>query len=84
MNERLRVAKWGNSLAVRLPSECVRKAGPREGDSVEAEVAPGGEITLVPTRPFDKAAFLAKTRKLRDAMPETEPVVEKMRKEARY
>lgn len=84
MNVKLQVAKWGNSLAVRLPTEYVRKAGLREGDSVEATVTPGGEITLVPTRPFDKAIFLARTRKLRDAMPETEPVVEKMRKEARY
>lgn len=84
MNVRLRVAKWGNSLAVRLPNECVRKAGLREGDSVEAEVATSGEITLVPARPFDKAAFLARTRKLRAGMPETEAVVEKMRSEARY
>ena len=84
MNVRLQVAKWGNSLAVRLPSEYARKAGLREGDSVEAEVTSSGEITLVPTRPFDKAAFLGKMRKLRGAMPETEPVVEKMRKAARY
>ncbi len=84
MNVRLQVAKWGNSLAVRLPNEWVRKAGLREGDSVEAEVTARGEITLVPTRPFDKTAFLVQTRKLREAMPETEPVVEKMRKEARY
>lgn len=84
MHVRLQVAKWGNSLAVRLPSECARKAGLREGDSVEAEVTSSGEITLVPTRPFDKAAFLGQIRKLREAMPETEPVVEKMRKEARY
>ena len=84
MSVRLQVAKWGNSLAVRLPNEYVRQAGLREGDSVEANVAPGGEITLVPTRPFDKSAFLARTRKLRAAMPETEAVVEKMRKAARY
>lgn len=81
MNVRLRVVKWGNSLAVRLPNECVRKAGLREGDSVEAEVAPSGEITLVPSRLFDKATFLARTRKLRAGMPETEAVVEKMRRE---
>lgn len=84
MNVRLQVAKWGNSLAVRLPNEYVRKAGLREGDSVEAAVAPSGEITLVPTRPFDRAAFLAQTRKLRAAMPETEAVVGKMRRAARY
>ena len=35
---RLQLAKWGNSLAVRLPVECTRAAGLREGDTVEAEV----------------------------------------------
>ena len=37
MNVKLQVAKWGNSLAVRLPNEYVRQAGLRAGDSVEAE-----------------------------------------------
>ena len=81
---KLQVAKWGNSLAVRLPAECTRAAGLRVGDSVEAEVTPAGEITLTPAKPFDKAAFLARTRKRRAAMPLTEATVERMRKEARY
>ncbi len=81
---KLQVAKWGNSLAVRLPTECARAAGLRAGDSVEAEITPAGEITLTPAKPFDKAAFLARTRKRRAAMPLTEATVERMRKEARY
>ena len=31
----MRVAKWGNSLAVRLPKALVEKMGLKEGDSVE-------------------------------------------------
>jgi antitoxin MazE len=81
---RLQVAKWGNSLAIRLPVECVRAAGLQEGDSVDAEVTPTGEITLTATRSFDKAAFLDRVRKLHKEMPMTEPVVEQMRREARY
>lgn len=81
---KLQVAKWGNSLAVRLPAECARAAGLRAGDSVEAEVTPDGEITLTPAKPFDKTAFLARTRRRRAAMPLTEPVVERMRKATRY
>ena len=30
----MQVAKWGNSLAVRLPAELVRALGLREGDQV--------------------------------------------------
>lgn len=81
---RLQVSKWGNSLAVRLPVECTRATGLKEGDSVEASITPTGEITLVPERAFDKAAFLARMAKLHASMPMTEPVVETMRQEARY
>lgn len=81
---RLQVSRWGNSLAVRLPVECTRATGLKEGDSVEASITPTGEITLVPERMFDKAAFLARIAKLHASMPMTEPVVEAMRQEARY
>lgn len=81
---RLQIAKWGNSLAVRLPVECVRAAGLQEGDSVEAEITPAGEITLTPAKPFDKAAFLERLEKLHSNMPMTGPVVEGMRRDARY
>lgn len=81
---RLQIAKWGNSLAVRLPMECTRAAGLKEGDSVEASITPAGEITLSPGKAFDKAAFLARLAKLQAAMPMTAPVVEQMRQEARY
>lgn len=81
---RLQVAKWGNSLAVRLPVECTRLTGLQEGDSVEASITETGEISLVPTRTFDKAAFLKRIAKLHAALPMTTPVVETMRQEANY
>lgn len=81
---RLQVSRWGNSLAVRLPVECTRATGLKEGDSVEASISPAGEITLAPERAFDKAAFLARITKLHASMPMTSPVVETMRQEARY
>lgn len=81
---KLQVAKWGNSLAVRLPAECIRATGLRAGDSVEAEIDPKGAITLFPAKPFDKTAFLRKLRKLRAGIPLTEPVVERMRQKTRY
>ena len=31
----MQVAKWGNSLAVRLPAELVRELGLKEGDQIE-------------------------------------------------
>lgn len=84
MRATLNVAKWGNSLAVRLPAEYVQAAGLCEGDSVQVLVGRTGEITLIPGRPFAKAGFLARLRRLRGRMPMTRPVVERMRREARY
>lgn len=81
---RLQLAKWGNSLAVRLPVECIRAAGLKEGDEVDADVTTLGEIRLMPARAFDKAAFLARLSKLRAGMPMSEPIVEQMRQEERY
>jgi antitoxin MazE len=81
---KLQVAKWGNSLAVRLPAECARAVGLTEGDCVEAEVTAAGQIFLTPAKPFEKAAFLSQIRKRRAAMPLTDAVVESLRKEARY
>lgn len=80
---RAQVAKWGHSLAVRIPAECARKVGLRVGDPIEIE-AVGVELRLVPERSFDKAAFLAALDALHAGMPMGEPVVERMRGEARY
>ena len=81
---KLQVAKWGNSLAVRLPAECIRAAGLKEGDSVEAEIGLAGDITLTPTHPFNKTSFLKRVRKLRAGMAMTSATVESMRQQERY
>lgn len=81
---RLQVSRWGNSLAVRLPVECTRAAGLKEGDSVEASIAVSGAITLTPGKLFDKDAFLTRITKLHASMRMTAPVVETMRQEDRY
>ena len=81
---RLQIAKWGNSLAVRLPIECTRAAGLREGDCVEASITAAGEIRLAPEKVFEKTVFLARLAKLHKSLPMTKAVVEKMRRETRY
>lgn len=39
--EQLKVAKWGNSLAVRLPSKMVKRLGLTEGELIPAELIIG-------------------------------------------
>jgi len=41
-----RLAKWGNSLAVRIPKAVAEAASLREGDDLEFSVEPGGSVNL--------------------------------------
>ena len=47
---RARVERWGNTLAVRLPSEVAADAGLHEGCTVDLEGAPG-VLRLLPVPP---------------------------------
>ena len=80
----LRVSKWGNSLAVRLPAESAERIGVGEGDTLIAEVSSDGRLVLAPEgRPVSKA----QARRLRHFLAhqkETAPVLAEMRRTARY
>jgi antitoxin MazE len=80
----LTVSKWGNSLAVRLPAEAVRAIGVGEGDTLIAEVSADGRLTLAPE---GRTIGKADTRRLRQFLSrqiETTPVVDTLRRAARY
>ena len=44
------VAKWGNSLAVRIPRAIVKEAGLAEGDRLSLDLGTGGTIVLRSSR----------------------------------
>jgi antitoxin MazE len=44
------LAKWGNSLAVRIPKRVVGSAGLREGDEVTLAVGKDGAILMRPAQ----------------------------------
>lgn len=81
---RTNIARWGNSLAVRLPADAVRDAGLSEGAAVDVAITAGGALHVSPAHAFDKTAFLARLAKLHKAMPESAPVVTDLRRAARY
>jgi antitoxin MazE len=47
-NIKVRLVKWGNSHAVRIPRTIVDRAEIREGDELEIRVEEGGSIALAP------------------------------------
>ena len=63
----MKVAKWGNSLAVRLPAIVVEAMGLKEGDDVKIGVAGSRELNLesVP----DRLELLQRLRKYRGLLP---------------
>jgi antitoxin MazE len=79
----LRVARWGNSLAVRIPSEIVRRLGLREGATVEAQVTVNGTLSIRPAQ-WDRKAFALELNDARGTMPMSESVMEEVRSGARY
>lgn len=79
----LQVAKWGNSLALRIPSEVVRRLGLREGATVEAQLTVDGSLSIRPAK-WDRKAFSLELTEARSVMPMSAPVIEEMRSGARY
>ena len=64
---RLQLAKWGNSLAVRLPAAVVEALSLREGDDIEIEVA--GARTFEIRKKPEARELLARLRKYRGRLP---------------
>lgn len=63
----MRVAKWGNSLAVRLPAAVVEALDLKEGDQIEIRIAGQREFEVKRDRSKEKA--LARLRQLRRPLP---------------
>ncbi len=63
----MQVAKWGNSLAIRLPAAVVDALGLKEGDQIEVRIAGDREFEIRRDRSKDEA--LARLRRLRRPLP---------------
>ena len=79
----LQIAKWGNSLALRIPSEVVRRLGLREGATVEAQFTVDGSLSIRPAQ-WNRKAFALELTEARSAMPMSDSVMEELRSVARY
>jgi len=63
----MQVAKWGNSLAVRLPAAVVEALQIKEGDDIEIQVA--GERLFEIDKKATNLELLGRLRKFRGRMP---------------
>ena len=63
----MHVAKWGNSLALRLPVAVVEALRLKEGDDIEVRVA--GDRAFEIKRKPGRSDYLDRLRKFRDTLP---------------
>lgn len=63
----MRVAKWGNSLAVRLPGAVVEALALKDGDEIEIHVAGAREFAVA--RKPGRADFLSRLQAFRGRLP---------------
>lgn len=65
----MRVAKWGNSLAVRLPARLVQELGVKEGDEVSLTAKGEKAIEIEAARRPTAEELLARVKDIRDKFP---------------
>lgn len=63
----MQVAKWGNSLAVRIPAAVVDALGLKEGDEIDIHVADAREFAVA--RKPGRADLLKRLRAFRGRLP---------------
>lgn len=63
----MRVSKWGNSLAVRLPAAVVEALGLKVGDQIEIRAA--GSAAFEVSKVTGARELLARLRKFRGRLP---------------
>jgi antitoxin MazE len=79
----LQVAKWGNSLALRIPAEYVRSVGIKEGDRLEACLTVDGGLTIRPAT-WSRKDFSRTLATARASMPMGKSVMDEVRRGGRY
>jgi antitoxin MazE len=63
----VQVAKWGNSLAIRLPAAVVAALKLKEGDEIEIQIA--GERQFAVARKPGRSELLKRLRAFRGRLP---------------
>lgn len=79
----LQIARWGNSLALRIPADYARRIGISEGDRVEASLTADGGLSIRPVK-WDRRAFAREIKTSRNAMPMGTSVMDELRRGGRY
>ncbi len=75
----LRVVKWGNSLAVRIPAAYARHLSIKEGDRLDVRLTADGGLTCRP-RTWNRKAFALELAAARETMSMGTSVMDEVRR----
>ncbi|MHA6722293.1 AbrB/MazE/SpoVT family DNA-binding domain-containing protein [Sphingomonas sp. RS2018] len=64
----MQVAKWGNSLAVRIPADVARTLGLKEGDDIDICALDSGQVAVL-TRQQIRLAAIERMRTMAQPLP---------------
>jgi antitoxin MazE len=79
----LRLSKYGNSLAVRIPTEYVRQTGLKDGDELQVNVATDGSLCLS-AKNWNRKTFALELIEHQAKIPMSPSIMDKLRNDARY
>lgn len=64
----MQVAKWGNSLAVRIPADVARALGLKAGDEIDLRALDDGTVAII-SEQQRRADAIEQLRKFRGSLP---------------
>lgn len=79
----LQIAKWGNSLALRIPADVASQFDLHAGDTVDARLTADGALSIRQAS-WNRAVFAAENERARKLMPMGTAVINEMRHKSRY
>lgn len=80
---KIKISKWGNSLALRIPTAIAKEIKMKDGDSVEVSLSKDGSIIIRPQK-LSRKEISEKLRAFRATLKMGKSVMDEVRSGARY
>ena len=80
---KIQISKWGNSLALRIPTAIIKEMKLKNGDSVEVSLSKDGSL-IVKRQKLSRKEISEKLRAFRATLKIGKSVMDEVRSGARY
>ncbi len=80
---KIKISKWGNIMALRIPTAFVKEIKLKDGDSVEITLSKDGSLIIRPQK-LSRKEIMEKLRAFRATLKMGTSVMDEVRSGARY